>query len=62
MNAPLRPPGELTWADRPTPAAANDPTAAEGNPIRGLIVGLRMMFDACVAILLGVWLAVWMLG
>lgn len=63
MNTIPRPPGELTWADRPTPFAANDAAApAEGNAIRGLIHGLRLMFD--VAILIGafVFLAVWILG
>ena len=61
MPPRLRPPGELTWADCQT--AANDPTApAEGNAIRGLIHGLRVMFDAAVVIVLMVYLGVWILG
>lgn len=63
MNHRLRPPGELTWADRPTPFAANDANGpAEGKAIRGLILGLQLMLRAAAYIFAFVFGAVWILG
>ena len=63
-HATMRPPGELTWADSPTPHATSDAAAPEheGGPIRGLVNGVRLMLQVVAVVVGGSWLAVQVLG
>lgn len=63
-HATMRPPGELTWADSPTPHACSDAPDAqrEGGPIRGLVNGVRLMLQVAAFVFVGSWAAVQVLG
>jgi hypothetical protein len=63
-HATMRPPGELTWADSPTPHACSDAPDAqpEGGPILGLVNGVRLMLQVVAVVVGSIWLAVQVLG